>query len=101
MTSDISLFSITHLTSSVHPIHTVNDSIMTTTHTNTIVTLDLTIDHTYLVSVLFHNLLYVGQLCELGLHLHFFQFWLSHSGTIVLCAFIMTKRGISGGIAKV
>ena len=67
MTSNASLFSITNPTSYVHPIHTVNDSLMTTTHANIIVTPDLTIDHTYLVPSPSHNLLSVGQLCELGL----------------------------------
>ncbi|GFS39644.1 hypothetical protein Acr_00g0064080 [Actinidia rufa] len=71
MTSDTSLFSITHPTSSIHPIHTADGSLMTTTHTGTISTPDLTIDHTYLVPALSHNLLSVGQLCELGFHLHF------------------------------
>ena len=61
-------FSPTHPTSSMHPIHTTNVSLMTTTHTGTIVTPDLIIDHTYLVFALFHNLLFIGQLCELGLH---------------------------------
>ncbi|GFZ02718.1 hypothetical protein Acr_15g0013260 [Actinidia rufa] len=48
MTSDTSLFSITHPTSSVHPIHTADGPLMTTTHTGTISTPDLTVDHTYL-----------------------------------------------------
>ena len=73
MTSDTFLFFITHSTSSVHPIHTTNSSLITTTHTGTIVTPDLTINHTYLIPTIFHNLLSVGQLCELGLHLHFFN----------------------------
>ena len=73
MTYDISLLSITHLTSSVHLIHTANGSLRTTTHTGTIITPDLTIDHAYLIPALSHNLLSVGQLCELGLHLYFFN----------------------------
>ncbi|GFY81128.1 hypothetical protein Acr_01g0009370 [Actinidia rufa] len=71
MTSDTFLFSITHSTSSVHPIYTADGSLMTTSHTGTISTPDLTIDHTYLVPALSHNLLSVGQLCELGFHLYF------------------------------
>ena len=74
MTSNASLFSITHPTFSVHPIHTTNGFLMNTIHTGTIVTPNLTIDHTYLIPVLFHNLLLIGQLCELGLHLYFFIF---------------------------
>ena len=73
MTSNTSLFSITHPTSSVHPIHTTDGSFMTTTHTSIIVNPDLTIDHAYLILALSHNLLFVGQLCELGLHLYFFN----------------------------
>ncbi|GFS32929.1 hypothetical protein Acr_00g0025430 [Actinidia rufa] len=78
MTSDTSLFSITHPTSSVHPIPTANGSLMTTTHTGTISTPDLTIGHTYLIPALSHNLLSVGQLCELGFYLYF-----SNSGCFV------------------
>ena len=74
MTSNASLFSITYPTSFVPPIHTINGFLMTTTHTSTIFIPNLTIDHAYLVLALFHNLLSVGQLCELDLHLYFFQF---------------------------
>ncbi|GFS41192.1 hypothetical protein Acr_00g0072940 [Actinidia rufa] len=78
MTSDTSLFSVTHPTTSVHPIHTADGSLMTTTHTGTIRTPALTINHAYLVPALSHNLLFVGQLCELGFYLHF-----SNSGCLV------------------
>ena len=48
-------------------IHTANSSLMSTAHTSTIVIPDLIIDHIYLVLTFSHNLLSIGQLCELGL----------------------------------
>ncbi|GFZ03463.1 hypothetical protein Acr_16g0000870 [Actinidia rufa] len=56
------VLSRTNLHSSALSTTSADGSLMTTTHTGTISTPDLTIDHTYLVPALSHNLLSVGQL---------------------------------------
>ncbi|GFS43657.1 hypothetical protein Acr_00g0086240 [Actinidia rufa] len=72
------VLSRTNLHSSALSTTSADGSLMTTTHTGTISTPALTIDHAYLVPALSHSLLSVGQLCELGFHLHF-----SNSGCLV------------------
>ena len=52
-------------------IYTANSSHMSVSHIGTISSPDLTIPDTYIVPKLSLNLLSVGQLCELGLDLHF------------------------------
>jgi hypothetical protein len=52
-------------------IYTADSSHMSVSHTGTIFSPDLTISDTYLILKLSLNLLSVGQLCELGLDLHF------------------------------
>uniref|UniRef100_A0A2N9IWM2 Integrase catalytic domain-containing protein n=1 Tax=Fagus sylvatica TaxID=28930 RepID=A0A2N9IWM2_FAGSY len=52
-------------------IYTADSSHMSVSHIGTISSPDLTIPDTYLVPKLSLNLLSVGQLCELGLDLHF------------------------------
>uniref|UniRef100_A0A2N9GEJ7 Retrovirus-related Pol polyprotein from transposon TNT 1-94-like beta-barrel domain-containing protein n=1 Tax=Fagus sylvatica TaxID=28930 RepID=A0A2N9GEJ7_FAGSY len=52
-------------------IYTADSSHMSVSHIGTISSPDLTIPDTYLVPKLSLNLLFVGQLCELGLDLHF------------------------------
>jgi hypothetical protein len=52
-------------------IYTTDSSHMYVSHIDTISSPDLTIPDTYLVPKLSLNLLSVGQLCELGLNLHF------------------------------
>uniref|UniRef100_A0A2N9I2N8 Retrovirus-related Pol polyprotein from transposon TNT 1-94-like beta-barrel domain-containing protein n=1 Tax=Fagus sylvatica TaxID=28930 RepID=A0A2N9I2N8_FAGSY len=52
-------------------IYTADSSHMFVSHIGTVSSPNLTISDTYLVPKLFLNLLYVGQLCELGLDLHF------------------------------
>jgi hypothetical protein len=52
-------------------IYTTDSSHMSVSHIGTISSPDLTILDTYLVLKLSLNLLSVGQLCELGLDLHF------------------------------
>uniref|UniRef100_A0A2N9IYG8 Uncharacterized protein n=1 Tax=Fagus sylvatica TaxID=28930 RepID=A0A2N9IYG8_FAGSY len=52
-------------------IYTTDSSHMSVSHIGTVSSPDLTIPDTYLVPKLSLNLLYVGQLCELGLDLHF------------------------------
>ena len=54
-------------------IYTADSSHMSISHIGTISSPNLTIPDTYLVSKLFLNLLSIGQLCELGLDLHFFN----------------------------
>ena len=52
-------------------IHTADSSHMSVSHIGTVSSPDLTIPDTYLIPKLSFNLLSVGQLCELGLDLHF------------------------------
>ena len=54
-------------------IYIADSSHMSVSHIGTISSPDLTIPDTYLVPKLSLNLLSVGQLCELGLNLHFFN----------------------------
>jgi hypothetical protein len=53
-------------------IYTANGSHLDVSHIGSISTHQLSMSNTYLVSNLSLNLLYVGQLCELGLKLQFF-----------------------------
>jgi hypothetical protein len=52
-------------------IYTANSSHMSVSHIGIISSSNLTIPDTSLVPKLFLNLLSIGQLCELGLDLHF------------------------------
>ena len=52
-------------------IYTPDSSHMSVSHIGTVSSPNLTIPDIYLVPKLFFNLLFVGQLCELGLDLHF------------------------------
>jgi hypothetical protein len=52
-------------------IYTVDSSHMSVSHIGTISSPNLTIPDTFLVQKLSLNLLYISQLCELGLDLHF------------------------------
>jgi hypothetical protein len=52
-------------------IYTADSSYMSVSYIGTISSPDLTIPDTYLVPKLSFNLLFIGQLCELGLDLHF------------------------------
>ena len=52
-------------------IYITDSSHMSVSHIGTVSSPDLIIPDTYLVPKLSLNLLYVGQLCELGLDLHF------------------------------
>ena len=71
MTPHASHFSQKTLLAPSPIIYTVDSSHMSISHIGTISPPDLTIPDTYLVRKLSLNLLSVGQLCELGLNLHF------------------------------
>uniref|UniRef100_A0A2N9HM62 Retrovirus-related Pol polyprotein from transposon TNT 1-94-like beta-barrel domain-containing protein n=1 Tax=Fagus sylvatica TaxID=28930 RepID=A0A2N9HM62_FAGSY len=71
MTPHASHFSQKTLLAPSPIIYTADSSHMSISHIGTISSPDLTIPDTYLVPKLSLNLLSVGQLCELGLDLHF------------------------------
>jgi hypothetical protein len=71
MTPHASHFSQKTLLAPSPIIYTADSSHMSISHIGTISSPDLTIPDTYLVLKLSLNLLSVGQLCELGLDLHF------------------------------
>ena len=71
MTSDSTIFSQKIALSPNLAIYTANGSQMPVSHIGSISTSNLSIGDTYLVPKLSLNLLFVGQLCELGLELKF------------------------------
>ena len=73
MTSDSSIF--TSITRPVIApiIYTIVNSIMHVQNIGTINTLKLSISDVFHVSKVLLNLLSVGQLCELGIDIHFFE----------------------------
>ena len=71
MTVDHSLFKKTLPISNSSIITTANGSTLKSTHISNFDTSTLCIPDTYLVPNLAFNLISVGQLCDLGLHLHF------------------------------
>ncbi|KAK9690084.1 hypothetical protein RND81_09G103800 [Saponaria officinalis] len=52
-------------------IHTADNSSMLVTQTGSVSTMNLSVDDTFIVPKLALNLISVGQLCELGLEVHF------------------------------
>ena len=64
MTTDINLLSSKTPVSSLTPIHTINGTQMTITHTGHVTTPNLSLPETYHILNLTLNLISVGQLCE-------------------------------------
>ena len=71
ITFDPSLFKKTLPVSNGSIITTINGSTLKATHIGNVNIFTLSIPDTYLVPNLTFNLISVGQLCDLGLHLHF------------------------------
>ena len=71
MTYDPSLFKKTLPVSNGSVITIANGSILKATHVGNVDTSTLCIPDTYLVPNLAFNLISIGQLCDLGLYLHF------------------------------
>jgi hypothetical protein len=71
MTPNSSIFSTKSALPRPTTIYTVNGSHLDVSHIGSVSTHQLYMSDTYLVPNLSLNLLYVGQLCELGLELHF------------------------------
>ncbi|KAL3511541.1 hypothetical protein ACH5RR_024258 [Cinchona calisaya] len=69
MTSDSHIFSSQSTNSSLPAIHTANGSTMHVSHISHISTSNISIPDTFLILQLKLNLVSVGQLCDLGLHL--------------------------------
>jgi hypothetical protein len=73
MTPNLSIFSTKSVLLRPTTIYTANGSHLDVSHIGSISSHQLSMSDTYLVSNLSLNLLSVGQLCELGLELHFFK----------------------------
>jgi hypothetical protein len=71
MTPNSSLFSFKSVLPSPTTIYTANDSHLNVSHIGLVSTRQLSVPDTYFVPNISLNLLYIGQLCELGLELHF------------------------------
>jgi len=73
MTSDSTIFSHKTALSPNPAIYTTNGSHMPVSHIGSISTSNLSVNDTHLLPKLSLNLLFVGQLCELGLDLKLFN----------------------------
>jgi hypothetical protein len=71
MTPNLSIFSTKSVLPRPTTIYTANGSHLDVSHIGSVSTYQLSMSDTYLVPNLSLNLLSIGQLCELGLELHF------------------------------
>ena len=71
MTSESSSLSSLHPAPSAPIIQTANGSSMSVSHIGHVSTSNLTLPYTYFIPQLELNLISVGQLCDLGLDIHF------------------------------
>ena len=76
MTADPSTFISTTYLSFVPVIHIANGSHMNVTHTGSISTSTISLSDVYYIPALTHNLVAIGQLCELRLTIISFCLWL-------------------------
>ena len=71
MASQLSLLSNTTPTHFLPSIQTADGSCMSITHTGIVATSNLSLPNTYFIPSLALNLVFVGQLCDLGLNILF------------------------------
>lgn len=71
MTSKFGVFTVTNALGKAHVVYTADSFELQASHIGNISTPNLSLHDAFLVPQLILNLIFVGQLCELGLLVHF------------------------------